>query len=70
MTFTVGGESEVDSTVTGETYDPALTTQQTPEPVQTNLPVSTPIPTQTKSSGFIYVVPALFAGLIPYLRRK
>ncbi len=70
MTFTVGGESEVDSTVTGETYDPALTTKQTPEPVQTNLPVSTPIPTQTKSSGFIYVVPAIFAGLIPYLRRK
>ena len=55
MTFTVGGESEVDSTVTGETYDPALTTQQTPEPTQTNLPVSTPIPTQTKSSSFIYV---------------
>lgn len=70
MTFTVGGESEVDSTAIGETYDPALTTQQTQEPVQTNPPASTPTPAQTKSPGFIYAIPAFFAGLIPYLRRK
>ncbi|MEA5038000.1 hypothetical protein SDC9_17360 [bioreactor metagenome] len=70
MTFTVGGESEVDSTVIGETYDPALTTQQTPEPVQTNLPVSTPVPAQTKSPGFIYAVPAFLAGLVFYMRRQ
>ncbi len=70
MTFTVGGESEVDSTTIGETYDPALTTQQTPEPVQTNLPVSTPTPTQTTSPGFIYALPLFLLGLIIYVRRQ
>lgn len=70
MTFTVGGEAEVDATVIAETYDPALTTQQTPEPVQTNKPASTPFPTQTKSPGFSYAVPAVLFGLMLYLRRK